>query len=175
VLTIIHFLALGVVTVFVVTLGIGLPGSCRMASLGFCWLHLHFEVCVAFPTSCPAQSRDLPVLNMASFDGVTTICVATLGVVFHRHVRWHPEFYLCQIWRLVGASRRKTSRRSASVSIVVSRGILRLSYGNLTSFGGVATVSVGFPGSFPMLSGGLPALNLRLLKASQRLSSGLSS
>jgi hypothetical protein len=38
--------------------------------------------------------------------------------VFQRSVQWHPEVHLSQILRLVVASRRMESRRSASVSLL---------------------------------------------------------
>jgi hypothetical protein len=72
-----------------------------MALRGFYLLHFRFEVGlsarivvtlgVGFPTSCPVVSRGSPTLSMASFDGVASIGVATLGVGFQRHVQWHPE------------------------------------------------------------------------------------
>jgi hypothetical protein len=48
----------------------------------FYTLHLHFEVGVGFPTSCPVASRGPPALNMAYFGGITKIGVAALGVGF---------------------------------------------------------------------------------------------
>jgi hypothetical protein len=66
-----------------------------MASRGFCWINLYFEVGVAkfdaaalvdgFPTSFPVLSRGKPALNMASFG------VATLGAGFQCHPEGHLQ------------------------------------------------------------------------------------
>jgi hypothetical protein len=98
----------------VVTPGIGLPESCSMASQGFYWHNLHFEVSdtalgvatlgVGLPTSFPVVSRGSLALNMVSFGGVT-ICVGNLGVSFHRRVQWNLEAHVRYVWLLLPSRR----------------------------------------------------------------------
>jgi hypothetical protein len=145
------------VTAFVVTLGFGLPESCRIASRGFCWLHLRFDVGIAtlgvatigarFPTSCPVASQSSLLLNMASFVGVTTIGVATRGIIFPTSCPMASRGSIVPNMASCGASWRK-SRRSASV-FVTSGGSHTLI---MASFRGVATLGFGFPTSCPIVS-----------------------
>jgi hypothetical protein len=157
-LTIIHLSALGVVTVFVAALGVSLLecSIARIVSHGVSRLLLasfkfwsrrcadrRRDARVGFAKSCPLASRGSPELIWRFLPSWR------LASVFQRLVRWHPEVHLFQIWRLVG---RHDARRRLSD---VSNGIPKLPMLIIVSFG-----YVGFLASFTMSSGGSPALNL---------------
>jgi hypothetical protein len=116
-LSIIHISALGVVTVFiatlgiglleccsqsslcVVTLGVGLPESCRMAYRRFYWFHLYFKLGAAtrgvgFPASCFVAFLGSYAQKMVFCVGVASPDVGALVVGSYVSCRMSSREYI---------------------------------------------------------------------------------